>query len=254
MNRENNNKLCYVALSDVMNVDRVHQNEVERYQLKPCCVQLKRLEEDGDMVLDSSKTIENELVTKFSLKPCVVRLTDLNCRVSDANLSAASVIIDGELSLTESSDQNESALAISSPIESSSPLAIIIIYDRTSQCAMRTLTRDAYGDFYLQNTQFAIDDFKSTANHHFLTRFHPNQYADLTKEFDRFIYASKITGMFIGICSNLLNSISRIFWHHIAAYLVRKILRVHGSLVRILNPDLPIIVDDVQITAITVPR
>lgn len=38
------------------------------------------------------------------------------------------------------------------------------------------------------------------------------------------------------------------------AYLVRKIIKVHASFIRILNPDVAVIIDGVQITAVNVPR
>lgn len=58
------------------------------------------------------------------------------------------------------------------------------------------LARGIYYDLYDTHRQFAVDDFKEGkyVNHHFLTRFHPDQYAGLTRKFNRYIYASRTTG------------------------------------------------------------
>lgn len=56
------------------------------------------------------------------------------------------------------------------------------------------LCRSIYKDLYDQNKQFPVDDFRAGSCHHFLTRFHPDQYAGLTEKFTGYVYASKITG------------------------------------------------------------
>lgn len=56
------------------------------------------------------------------------------------------------------------------------------------------LSRSVYKDIYDQNKQFPVDDFRAGSCHHFLTRFHPDQYAGLTEKFTGYVYASKITG------------------------------------------------------------
>lgn len=88
--------------------------------------------------------------------------------------------------------------------------------------------------------------------HYFLTRFHPDQYAGLTGKFTRYIYASRTTGNWTD--SLLPPSPYQIRSKSFTAYLVQKILKVDGALLRILNPDVPVIVDGVEITAISVPR
>lgn len=313
MDHENDIKSCHVALYDITekekqnkscdqnnNNDRndecAQQSQVEKCQLKPCFVQLKKLKNDADISLISSKSIEQELVKKFNLKPCVVLLTD--CHASDANFSTESIdrelalnevetdqdesmewisisssqttVTDatsqaddnrltrvanddspirvkvgkqfnlkpcmvlltnchviakkqrsegqelvekfnlkpcvvlltdyrapdanfptapnvGEIALNENEDQNESMQSISSSHKT--------VNDAASQFVIR-LTRVANDDFSICDTHFSVDKFMSTANveHHFLTRFHPDQYVGLTENFSRHLYASGITG------------------------------------------------------------
>lgn len=117
------------------------------------------------------------------------------------------------------------------------------------------LSRGTYYDIYDRNRQFSVDDFKEGGKyvkHHFLTRFHPEQYAGLTEKFSRYIYASQITGRTIRLIS--IHSPTINFLFSFPAYHVREVLKVDGALLRILNPDVPIIVDGVEITAINVPR
>lgn len=113
------------------------------------------------------------------------------------------------------------------------------------------LIRSIYKNLYDQNKQFPVDDFTAGKCHYFLTRFHPDQYAGLTEKFTEYIYASQITGK---LSAYIL--IPSIHWCHriFTAHLLRKIIKVDGGLLRILNPDVPIIVNGVEITAINVPR
>lgn len=211
MNFENVIKTCYVALSDIMeededengcddnnndDVDRGYQSEMaRRFQLKPCHVQVERL------AWNSIKDKEQELIKKFNLKECLVYLKNVNRREFDRFFSMATGTLDGVIVSDETSDQNESVQSNVPRFESSH----MIVNDRALQQGAHIKNRDAHGEFCTHHTQFAVDDFMSPANHYFLTRFHPDQYAGLTAEFNGFIYTSKITGRRIRhICSILL--------------------------------------------------
>lgn len=68
-----------------------------------------------------------------------------------------------------------------------------------------SMNRKTYYDIYARNEFFAVDDFNdgTCVRHNFLTRFHPNQYTGLTEKFPRYIYASKITGLWI-VCVTII--------------------------------------------------
>lgn len=204
MNCENIIKPCYVALSDIMeededengcddnnndDVDRAHQIEMaRRFQLKPCHVQLKRV--DATLALNSIKSKERELIKKFSLKECLVFLTNVKRREFDGCFSTTTGTLDEVIVSNENSVQNV-------PVQSNIPRfesSHMIVNDRSSQRGAHIENRDAHGEFCTRHTQFAVDDFMSTANHYFLTRFHSDQFSGLTAEFNGFIYTSKITG------------------------------------------------------------
>lgn len=83
----------------------------------------------------------------------------------------------------------------------------------------------------VKGTNFAVDAFRygsiDGVSNYFLTHFHSDHYVGLTKKFSHTIYMSKVT-----------------------ANLVRKVLRVEDRFIVEVSLNVPIIVDDVEVTAI----
>lgn len=83
----------------------------------------------------------------------------------------------------------------------------------------------------IQGTTFAVDSFRfgiiDGITHYFLTHFHADHYGGLTKRFDKPIYLSALTGR-----------------------LVKRMINVDASYIKIIPLNEPFIINDVEITAV----
>lgn len=207
--------------------------KIDEFNIRPCHVVVEKL-------VNSHISIWMKTKNKLKILPSAAQITD-----QDKLDELETISLIDKLSLSQTVRTTSSQ-----PQEAKT----IFYYDKSLMNGPLPMNRKTYYDIYARNEFFAVDDFNdgTCVRHNFLTRFHPNQYTGLTEKFPRYIYASKITGSWI-MCVRPLSSLT-ILSLSIAAYLIHKFINVDGSMLRILNPDVPIIVEGVEITAIDVPR
>lgn len=163
----------------------------------------------NSVVSVANTTAANQLET-HNIKPCSVRLVKLeeNCTQSCKNLCRP--IKADVLNVNKGNDESKDGrndTVIQNREQSVTIKTTKIIFTDGNKHDSLKLNRSTYYDFFASNDQFSVDDFsdETCAKHRFLTRFHPDQYAGLTKTFSDFVYCTKITGKFIRfVCMKFL--------------------------------------------------
>lgn len=109
----------------------------------------------------------------------------------------------------------------------------------------------------VEGTSLAVDAFRygdiENVEHYFLSHFHADHYIGLKKSFCHKLYVSNITGLFTK--SQHIKSFSRNQHKYISlndvlnlGRLVVELIKVQEQYVHCLDINVPIIVDDVEVT------